>query len=98
MSVVSLQRARRRKDLRNYRPVSLTLMPGKVVEQKNVETISRCMKNKKVTGSSWHEFTKTKSFSANLITFYDEMTSLVDEGRAKDVVYFDFGKAFHRLP
>lgn len=67
------------------------------MEQIILETTSKCMKDKEVTGSSWHEFMKTKSCSAKLITFYNEMASLVDEGRAMDVVYFDFGKAFGRL-
>jgi len=44
-------------------------MPGRVMEQIILETISKCMKNKKVTGSSWHEFTKTKSCSASLIDY-----------------------------
>lgn len=30
----------------------------------------------------------------NLINFYDEMAGLVDEGRAADVIYPDFSKAF----
>lgn len=56
------------------------------------------MKDEKVTEGSWREFMKTKSCSANPITFHNEMTGLVDEGRAKEVVYFDFGKAFERVP
>ena len=30
----------------------------------------------------------------NLISFYEQVTRLVDEGKAVDVVYLDFSKAF----
>uniref|UniRef100_A0A8B9BVR2 Reverse transcriptase domain-containing protein n=1 Tax=Anser brachyrhynchus TaxID=132585 RepID=A0A8B9BVR2_9AVES len=37
---------------------------------------------------------KGRSCLMNLISFYDKVTRLVDEGKAVDVVYLDFSKAF----
>jgi len=34
---------------------------------------------------------------ANLVSFYDKVTRLVDEGKAVDVVCLDFSKAFDTI-
>jgi len=40
---------------------------------------------------------KGRSCLTNPISFYDKVTCLVDEGKAVDVVYLDFSKAFDTI-
>ena len=44
---------------------------------------------------SQREFMKDRSCLTNLNFFYDQVTSLVDEGKPIEVVYPNFIKAFH---
>jgi len=64
------------------------------MEKLILDIISKQVEKKKVIRSSQHGFTKGKSCLINLIAFYNGMTGWVDEGRAVDVVYLDFSKAF----
>ncbi|CAM5108321.1 unnamed protein product [Natator depressus] len=58
------------------------------------ESILKHLEERKVIRNSQHGFTKGKSCLTNLIAFYDEITGSVDEGKAVDVLFFDFSKAF----
>ncbi|CAM5077321.1 unnamed protein product [Natator depressus] len=64
------------------------------MEQVLKESILKHLEERKVIRNSQHGFTKGKSCLTNLIAFYDEITSSVDEGKAVDVLFLDFSKAF----
>jgi len=84
----------KKEDTGNYRLVNLTSVPGKVMKQLILDVISKQVEEKKVIRSSQHGFPKGKSCSTKIIAFYDGVTGWVDEGRAGDIVYLDFSKAF----
>ncbi|GAB0182767.1 mitochondrial enolase superfamily member 1 [Grus japonensis] len=87
----------RKEDAGNYRPVSLISTPGKGMEELVLGVISKHVEEEEVIGSGQHGFTKGKSCLTNLIAFCDDMTGWVDEGRAVDVVYLNFSKAFDTI-
>ncbi|GAB0205277.1 mitochondrial enolase superfamily member 1 [Grus japonensis] len=63
------------------------------MEQLILGVINKHVEERIIRGGQ-HRFTKGKSCLTNLIAFYDGMAGWVDEGRAVDVVYLDFSKAF----
>jgi len=47
---------------------------------------------------SQHGLMKGRSCLTNVISFYDQVTRLVHEGKAVDFLYLDFSKAFDTVP
>ncbi|TRZ10882.1 hypothetical protein HGM15179_016231 [Zosterops borbonicus] len=78
----------------NYRPISLISVPGKIMEQFIPSVIIYNLQDSQGLRPSQHRFTRGRSCLTNLVSFYDQVTRLVDAGKAVDVVSLDFSKAF----
>lgn len=77
----------------NYKPVSLTSVPGRVTQQILMEAIFKYIMDKMIR-SCQHGYMRGKSCLTNVIAFCDETTGFADEARAVHIVYLDFSKTF----
>ncbi|KAK4810539.1 hypothetical protein QYF61_004502 [Mycteria americana] len=84
ISVIPIYKKGVREDPGNYRPVSLTSLPGKIMEKIILGAGERHLKDNAIIRHGQHGFTKGKSCLTNLISFYNKVTRLVDEGKAVD--------------
>jgi len=69
---------------------------GKVKEHIILSAITWHVQDNQVIRPSQHGFMKGRSCLTNLISS-DKVTCLVDEGKAVEVVYWDFNKAFDTI-
>ncbi|KAJ7395638.1 hypothetical protein BTVI_152778 [Pitangus sulphuratus] len=94
VNIVLIFKKGKKEDPRNYRSGSLTAVPGKVMEKVLLGSTEKHLKDNAVTGHSQHSFMSRKSCLSNLVSFYDKVTHLVDQGKPGDVIFLDFSKAF----
>jgi len=97
-NVVPLFKKRNRDHPENYRPVSLTSVVRKLLERILKDRIHDYLEKHRLIGDSQHGFMRGRSGLTSLIEFFEDVTKHIEEGRAVDVVYMDFSKAFDKVP
>lgn len=85
-------------NVENYRPVSLTVLFGKVMEKIIKEHIEKFILTAKLIKVSQHGFMKGRSCMSNLLLFQNSVINMIDEGSSVDIIYLDLQKAFDKVP
>ena len=80
--------------LENYRPISLTCVPSKILERIISQRIYDHMCTNNILHSSQHGFCKLKSTTTNLLECFNDWSITVLSKEQLAVVYIDFTKAF----
>ena len=82
----------------NYRPVSITSVVGKIMEEIIRDTITVHMKENELLSKCQFGFVKGRSTVLQLLKVLDIWTETLDNGGCIDVIYCDFMKAFDKVP
>ena len=80
----------------NYRPVSLTSIVCKCLEQIVRDRIIKFMKNEGLFSNRQYGF--IRSTSLQLLKVLDKWTEALDSGYSIDCIYMDYAKAFDTVP
>ena len=81
-----------KKDVSNYRPISLTFLTTKVMKRILYEKILFHTEN--LIDSRQHSFSRNKSCSTNMISLTESLSVSLLNKVSTDIIYFNFAKAF----
>ena len=84
-----------RKDVSNYRPISLISFIPKLLDSIMANKLSEVVYGKII--SEQHGFLKWRPVLTNLLLFSNEVSTLVNDKAQVDTIYLDFSKAFDKV-
>ncbi|XP_065664655.1 uncharacterized protein LOC136086290 [Hydra vulgaris] len=85
-------------DHSNYRPISLTSIPCKIMEKLVMKATMQHLKSNNLLSNSQHGFLEKKVCITNLLETMDFLTGNIARNLPVDVVFLDFAKAFDKVP
>ena len=81
----------------NYRPISLTSVFSKVLERIIRKQVSSFIDKKGCLNSTQHGFRSGRSCLSALLSVFDDIMHMLEDGGSVDMVYLDFSKAFDKV-
>jgi hypothetical protein len=97
-NVTPLHKKGSRLDPANYRPVSLTSIPCKILERIIRDTVMDHLYRNNLIAKQQHGFVRNKACVTNLLETIDQITSTLAYRQWVDVIFLDFAKAFDKVP
>ena len=97
-AVVPIHKKGPKQDPGNYRPISLTSVPCKVLESLIRDEIMEFLMATNQLSEHQHGFRPRRSCSSQLLEVLEEWSRSIEHGDPIDVVYVDFKKAFDAVP
>jgi hypothetical protein len=82
----------------NYRPISLTSIPCKIMESIIRDHIVEHFNRNKLFSNKQFGFIKGRSTVLQMLNVLDKWTVALEEGGCIDAIYTDFEKAFDKVP
>lgn len=92
--VVPLHKSGNTNDPHNYRPISLTSVPCKLLEHVIYCNLVNFLENNSFFTNFQHGFRKSYSCETQLLCFTNDLFSAIDRGTFISCVFIDFSKAF----
>ncbi|KAM7303245.1 reverse transcriptase family protein [Ixodes scapularis] len=95
--VVPIHKAGDRFSPFNYRPISLTSVPCKIMEHIISSQLSRFLECNSFFSPFQHGFRKSFSCDTQLLVFTHNLHSALERGSQTDCIFLDFAKAFDKV-
>lgn len=87
-----------RNDAKNYRPVSITSIFARTFEKILKKHVLAHLERHQIISDYQYGFLKGRSVETALLTSLNDWSKALEEKKCTDVVYFDFSKAFDKVP
>ena len=96
-NIVPIHKGKSRAIAKNYRPVALTSLLIKTFEKVIRKQLVNYLDEHHLFNDNQSGFRGARSCLSQLLTHFDHVTRLLEQGKVVDVIYLDFAKAFDKV-